>query len=104
MTEAAFQKRVIEYAMRCGWWVAHFPRANPEGRWRTPVSANAKGYVDCTLVRGPALIFAELKAEKGRLRPEQKVWIEKLMATGNEVYVWRPSDWPEIERRLSRRG
>lgn len=104
MTEAAFQKRVIEWAQRNGWLVAHFPRTNPEGRWRTAVAADAKGYPDLTLVRGPSVIFAELKSATGSVRPEQRAWLTALQSTGNEVVVWRPRDWETVERRLSRHG
>lgn len=106
MTEAAFQARVIDYAHRVGWRIAHFPRTNPEGRWRTAVAADAKGYPDLTMVRGSRLIFAELKSERGSLRPDQRGWIEQLchasaMRYGFEVYVWKPRDWHEIERLLA---
>jgi len=38
-----------------------------------------------------------LKADKGRLSPEQKEWIEDLREVGQEVYLWRPSDWDDIQ-------
>jgi hypothetical protein len=96
LTEADFQKRVVQYAQRRLWLVAHFPRANPEGRWRTAVAADAKGYPDLTMARDDRLVVAELKGAKGRLRPEQERWIERLGRTGVEVYVWKPADWDEI--------
>jgi hypothetical protein len=37
----------------------------------------------------------ELKTDRGRVRPEQHWWIDVLEGAGQEVYVWRPSDWDE---------
>lgn len=102
LKEADFQKRVVQYAQRRLWLVAHTPRANPEGRWRTPVSADAKGEPDLRMVRDDRLVYAELKSQKGRLRPDQERWIERLLLVpGIEVYVWRPADWDEIVRLLA---
>ena len=79
---------------------------------------SAAGFPDLVLVRGPRLIFAELKTERGKLTADQVAWLEDLAmvaatATGRawdppgdppppvpEVYVWRPSDRPEIGRIL----
>ena len=55
------------------------------------------GFPDEVLVRAPRLIFAELKSETGRLRPEQETWLEALRAVpGLEVYMWRPADMDAI--------
>jgi hypothetical protein len=35
----------------------------------------------------------EVKLERGRLQPEQVAWLDVLREAGQEVYVWRPSDW-----------
>lgn len=102
LKEADFQKRVVQYAQRRLWLVAHFPRANPEGRWRTAVAADAKGYPDLTMTRDRRMVIAELKGTKGRMRPEQERWIERLLLVpGIEVYVWKPADWDEIVRLLA---
>jgi hypothetical protein len=66
-----------------------------------------KGFPDLVLVRRDRLIFAELKSAKGRVTPEQALWLADLEAChigaqqyvsqghALEVYVWRPDD---IER------
>jgi hypothetical protein len=56
------------------------------------------------MVKGPRLIFAELKAEGEQPTPEQREWLRDLAGAGEvEVYVWRPSDWPAIEATLTGR-
>ena len=43
------------------------------------------------------VIFAEMKAQKGRPSVEQRAWLALLADTGKvEVYVWRPSDFDQI--------
>lgn len=47
-------------------------------------------------------VFAELKAEAGKLSAWQETWLQGLRATGAEAYCWRPSDWAELEGVLRR--
>ncbi len=101
VNEAVFQEQVIQLAHVYGWKVAHFrgvriQRANGSTYYQTPVQADGKGFPDLVLARGEHVIFAEVKSEKGRLAPEQQEWLDAL-AGGADVYVWRPSDWDEIE-------
>ena len=67
------------------------PCRRADGTWYTPVPGNA-GYPDLTLARDGVVLFAELKTQAGRLRPEQQRWLEIL-----DGEVWRPNDWPEVE-------
>lgn len=94
-TEAHFQQQVIELAHLLRYRVAHFRPAQTKHGWRTPVSADGAGWPDLVLVRD-RVIYAELKAAKGRLRPEQEAWQQALIAAGAEHYVWRPSDFDLI--------
>jgi hypothetical protein len=90
-TESQFQGAVLGYAKLMGWLGYH-----------THDSRNsAKGFPDLVLVRRGRLVFAELKALTGRVKPEQQEWLEALghVAGENtvvEVHLWRPSDWDEI--------
>jgi hypothetical protein len=100
VTERDFQAAVIEAARLFGWRVAHFRPARTAHGWRTPVQADGAGFPDLSAVRGARLIAAELKSERGKLRPEQARWLEALQAAGAVARIWRPADWAAIEERL----
>ena len=125
--ERDLQTAVIELAQILHWRVAHFrpgrvkcwacsrgkggsvglrhrcPQCNGTGyTWRTAVAAQGAGFPDLVLVhqRRKRIIFAELKSDKGSVKPEQKAWLAALQAVSeaNEpahfvVAVWRPRDW-----------
>lgn len=93
-SEAAFQQKVINYAIFKGWLVYHPPDNRPGKAGR--VQHVVPGYPDLTLVR-ERVLFAELKTEKGRVSPEQKRWHAALKDAGAEAHIWRPSDWAHIE-------
>lgn len=93
MSEKELQKAVVGLAHFFGYKVAHFRTANTSQGWMTPVAADGKGFPDLVLVRRERLIFCELKAEKGRLSPEQTAWLAALVEAGVDVFVWRPVDW-----------
>lgn len=109
-TEAEFQAAVIALAQLCNWRVAHFrPARTADGGWRTAVSADGAGFPDLVLVRGQQLIFAELKTERGKLGPEQAIWLDALLGVAGATRfvmaaLWRPSDWPAIEKILTARS
>jgi hypothetical protein len=100
MDERSFQTRVVTLARLRGWRIAHFRAAWTKDGWRTAMSGDV-GYPDLTMTRSGRLVFAELKAERGRLQPDQAVWLEALRETAAETYLWTPTDWPEIEEVLA---
>jgi hypothetical protein len=51
-----------------------------------------KGWPDLVII-GTKLIYRELKTEEGKLTPEQLDIIGRLEAAGQNVDVWRPTDW-----------
>jgi hypothetical protein len=100
--EDGLQRAVIDAARILGWLVAHFRPAMTKKGWRTPVSADGKGFPDLVLVHPiyKRLLFVELKGKRGKTTPEQRVWLEYLdviaMATPVvEVHLWTPIDWPD---------
>jgi hypothetical protein len=91
LSERDFQRQVLALARLCGWdhYHTHDSRRSREG------------FPDLVLwhpIRG--VIFAELKTETGRVRPEQEQVLVGLRAAGARAYLWRPSDWPMIEETL----
>lgn len=91
--EKDFQQQVVEYATLNGWRVYSVPDSR---------RASIAGFPDLTLWKpNKSLIFAELKRMKGRVSPSQTVTLEELNSIpGVCAYLWRPSDWPEIEKAL----
>lgn len=101
-SERQFQTAVVEYAEHLRWLAYH----TFDSRRSKP------GFPDLVLLRPPRLIIAELKTEKGRVKPDQREWLDGLAEIATdaiylgpdgvcpirpvEVHVWRPSDWPEI--------
>lgn len=86
LTEKQFQQQVVDLARLFGYFVYHTYDSR----------RSEAGYPDLTLLRGQRLIFAELKTEKGRIRPTQQVWLDALKAAGQEAYLWRPSMFETI--------
>lgn len=92
ISEADFQRAVIDLARLRGWRVHH----------ETDSRKSPPGLPDLIMVRAGYLLMAELKSAKGRIRAEQSDWLSalRLVALENRtisVCIWRPSDWPTIE-------
>lgn len=101
-SEAGFQWWVIEYAVLNGWDWGHIGvgRVGPEDRYVTPVDGPlGVGHADLLLAR-ERVVYAECKSEGGRLKKAQVQWLRTMRRAGAEVYVWKPSDRPEVERVL----
>ena len=96
MTEHQWMEQVVAYARLRGWLCAHVGPAQTSKGWRTAVSYDGAERPDLCLVR-ERLILAELKTEAGRVSVEQRHWRIALKLAGAEHYLWRPSDWPEVE-------
>lgn len=89
-SEKEWQWRVRNFAESRGWRCYH-----------TWLSVRSDiGFPDLVLVRG-AVIFAELKTERGKVTAAQQEWLDALRAAGQEAFVWRPRDWPLIQERLA---
>ncbi len=99
LTEAAFEKQVIDLAHVYGWRVAHFrpARVTVRGKetYRTAVGADGQGFPDLVLARQGVVLFRELKTDDGKASAEQLQW---LLSVGGAI--WRPSMWDAIVREL----
>ena len=84
MTEAALQQMVIDLAHWAGWMHYHV----------TDSRRTRPGFPDLVLVHTVTgrVIFAELKSDKGRVRPEQDVWLQHL-GKQHDAFLWRPVHW-----------
>lgn len=51
------------------------------------------GFPDLVIVGAERVIYRELKSERGRLRPEQRTWLDALSRAGQDADVWRPGDF-----------
>ena len=101
MTEREWQSRVVDLVKVLGYRYAHFRPAQTARGWRTAMSGDA-GFPDMVIVGRGRLIFAELKGEKTRVQSEQLAWARDIKAAGAECYLWRPAQWDEVVRVLSR--
>jgi hypothetical protein len=117
-----FQAEVMKLARRGGWTCGQDDEADLGGltyHALRGMGATERGWPDLTLIRrrDRRLIFAEIKAEKGELRPRQAAVLDLLRCledrnpqhiTGRVqlgipvvmVFVWRPSDMPAIVKVL----
>ena len=92
LSEKGWLGQVIELAQATGWKVYH--------PWISIHSA--RGWPDLALVR-ERLILAELKSEAGKLSDEQVEWMVALKTAKVEIYLWRPSNFQEVVKILSRK-
>ncbi len=92
--EADYQEQIVTLAEACSWWTFHVR----DSRGSNP------GWPDLVLLRGINLHFLEVKAEAGRVRPEQQSVIDALGKVERvRARIVRPSDWPAVEAMLTGR-
>lgn len=103
VSEADFQRAVLDLAILCRWRVVHYRPALRAIQWHgqtkrysTPLQGHP-GAPDLILARDGRVILAELKSQRGRVSEAQRMW---LSALGSHARLWRPSDWPEIVAEL----
>jgi hypothetical protein len=87
LSEAAFQRRILDFARLTGWIVYH----THDSRKSEP------GFPDLVGVNAEQqrIIYVELKSDRGRLTGPQRRWLDKLARAGAETAMWRPADWDE---------
>lgn len=96
-TEAELQRLICKLAVAQGWKVYR----THGGYQKIKPNPGCAGFPDLILCKpGRAVIYAEIKAEKGRVDAEQTAWHEALVGAGARVRVWRPGDWDAIAEEL----
>lgn len=82
-SEESFQRAVMDLCAHMGLLVFH------SGDSRRDSTA---GFPDLVIVGKHGIVFAELKSEKGRVRPEQIAWLTALAQARATAVIWRPQD------------
>jgi hypothetical protein len=101
-TGSKLQEQIIDYAHIYGWTVAHFRPAMTKYGYRTPVSADGKGWPDLFLIKPPRIVVFECKSQYEKTSPEQDKWLELFKACiGDDCRVVKFSDWDEITKILT---
>lgn len=114
VSEAEFQRSIVDFAKRCGWAVWHIPDSRMQAGGRMVGARMAAGLPDLLLVhRAHGFVHAEVKRQKGRVRDAQ-VRSLRLMAEAAgpatlsgvrvRVHLWRPSDMEDVVIPLLRSG
>lgn len=81
VTEKDLQKAILEAAGALGW----------EWHHETYSMGTKPGYPDLTLVHPRyGVVWLELKASNGTVKPAQVLWIERLQAAGQRAYIVFP--------------
>ena len=101
MSEEEWVDTLLAWGKQGGWLGTHFRAAKTNKGYRTPLQGD-KGYVDITFshVVLKRTLFVEAKSAKGVLRPEQKLWRDALLASGEEWFLWKPKDREEARQIL----
>lgn len=83
MSERDLQENVRQLAVSLGirYYHTYDSRRSPSG------------FPDVVLASPPSLLVRELKAERGRVTPRQRQWLEDLHGCSCDAGIWRPADW-----------
>jgi len=90
MTEGQLQDRILAL---CAWLhlrVYHVVRSDK-------AIVTDKGFPDLVIAGPFGTVFAELKDQKRKPTKDQIEWLSTLSRTNEHVYLWRPSDWDQIQ-------
>jgi VRR-NUC domain. len=90
MTERQLQDAIIEAAKRMNWLCYHVY----DSRRSVP------GFPDLVLLKGQRMMVLELKTDKGRVRPEQHVWLDAFVQAGITAKIIRPADLDDVLAQL----
>jgi hypothetical protein len=108
MSETDWQTTVTDLALTLHWLALHHHDSRRQvgttldGRPILVGDKDAAGLPDWLFIR-ERLFFAELKAEGKEPSAAQRQVLDALRKADAEVYVWHPSDWPEVQVALTGR-
>ena len=91
MTEAQFQRQIVEYATLRGWRLYHTYDSR----------RSAYGWPDLFLCRAERAVAIEVKSERGKVTAAQEEWLLALQYAGIQALVVKPSGWDTILRLLA---
>jgi len=98
LTEGQLQRRILDLAGWRRWRAVHIrPLWQRDGKMVTAYEGDP-GLPDLILARDGRVILAEIKNATRAATKDQRAW---LLAAGPNGYLWRPADWPEIQRVLA---
>jgi hypothetical protein len=103
LSERDFMAQVTQLALIRGWSWLHIRPGMTRDSWRTPISGPlGRGWPDLFLVRvaDRRQLAVELKRDGNKATDEQVAVLAILEGAGVECHIWRPTDWPMIERIL----
>ena len=93
LSEDDFSLAVREYAGARDWKIHFNHKTGGFGRDGVTWRGNAPpGYPDLTMVRGPQIIWLELKAMDGVPTPDQRAWINALKQVPGGVAMFAKPD------------
>jgi hypothetical protein len=106
VTERELQRLILDLARMTGWHACHFHDSRRQVRPGVFVGdKDAAGFPDIFLCHPQhGVAVAELKDDKGKIRPAQADWLEWLEEAGVRCFVWRPRDWDDIATFLKTGG
>lgn len=90
MTEAQWQRRITDLCDLLGLMWHH----------ETDSRRSKKGFPDLVIAGPNGVIFAELKSNTGKVSDAQQAWVRQINTGGGEAWVWRPTHWDLVMRRL----
>lgn len=111
--ERDLQAVFMDAARLLGWHAMHISDSrritNRGGRTEVVGDSDCKGWPDLFLAHPPSgrLMAVEVKVEdpnRGKVSPEQQVWLDALAACGVEAFVLRPSGLDAAIARLRRQA
>ena len=101
ISEKEFRQQVLDLARlfkwRCyfTWNSIHSPAGFPD-----LVMARRHDIGTVCIEYETRLIVAELKRQGGIVTPGQQEWLDFFKGIDAETYIWRPSDWDQVQKVL----